>query len=261
MVKHVHQDELDRYYTLPGVAGDCLSLLDLTGFEHIVEPSAGDGAFSNQIAHPGLVALDIKPAAAEIIECDYLAWSPPLGKTLVVGNPPYGVNNKMISAFIKKSCSFADTVAFILPLSYKKESMHARWPRIFHLVSEMELPTPNATLFGDLVVTRNVFQVWKRGDIKRPIPVLPAPIGWAKVKPEEADAAIRTHGVGLGRISDPAVANKSSHLFVKFDGPVDQDALHAYLFSHPWPDLNMGQPSIGSRDYVPVINAFIAQQS
>jgi hypothetical protein len=67
--------------------------------------------------------------------------------------------------------------------------------------------------------------------------------------------------VGLGRLSDPATANASSHLFLAFDRPPDRDYLNRVLSSHPWPMLNMGQPSIGARDYVPVLNKIAAKRT
>jgi hypothetical protein len=257
MVAHVHQDALDRYYTLPAVVDICIAALpDLTGYT-VVEPSAGGGAFSSRF--PGCVALDLSPAAPGIVAADFLTWVPPesVGRIAVVGNPPYGVNGSLVSRFIKRSCSFADLVAFVLPLSYAKLSMHARWPKNFHLIAEVVLPTPNATLNGVATSTRNVWQVWERREEVRERPPRLTAIGWSKCARSEATIAIRTHGVGQGRLSNPATANASSHLFVRFDVAVDLVALEAHLVAWPWPALNMGQPSAGWDDYAPALNAYL----
>lgn len=247
MVKHVHQDPLDRYYTLPDVVESCLAGLDLSGYT-VIEPSAGAGAFSFRL--PGCIALDLAPAAAGIMQADFLEWVPPTGRCAVIGNPPYGVNGRMVTAFIKKATAFADLVGFVLPLSYAKPSMHVRWPLHWHLTRELILPTPNAMLDGAPAQTRNVWQVWERQDAPRAPRVRPVAVGWGKAPPGEATHAMRTHGVGLGRMSDPSTANRSSHIFLKA-ATLDPQV----LLTWPWPDLNMGQPSIGWDDYCPALNA------
>lgn len=253
MVRHIRKDELDRFYTLPAVAEWCLQKVNLSGFPLVVEPSAGSGSFSDLLL--GCEALDIRPARSGVVQADFLSWSPPSHRpAAVVGNPPYGVNGSLVVAFIKKACSFADLVAFILPLSYQKVSMHARWPKSFHLVGDYALPTPNATLDGAPTATRNCFQVWERRDYPRVDEPPPTPIGWHKTTRDKAQFAMRTHGAGLGQLSNPTTANASSHLFFTVGKVVDADRLGRVLERHQWPDLNMGQPSIGARDYVPVIN-------
>jgi hypothetical protein len=201
------------------------------------------------------LAIDLHPAGPGIARADFLTWTPPAERPIaVIGNPPYGVNGSGVSAFIRRACLFADMVAYILPLSYAKPSMHARWPKRFHLVAERVLPTPNAMLAGVPVNTRNVFQVWERREVDRVDAPVPQPVGWRKVPREQAQYAMRTHGVGIGRLSDPRTANASSHLFFLVEGPVPAGLADA-LKSHNWPSLNMGQPSVGARDYVPAINA------
>lgn len=41
------KDILDRFYTPPDVAAICIQQLDLSEYDLIVEPSAGDGSFSH----------------------------------------------------------------------------------------------------------------------------------------------------------------------------------------------------------------------
>jgi hypothetical protein len=249
MVRHLRKDELDRFYTMPAVVESCLAGLDLTGFQ-AVEPSAGAGAFSDRL--PGCLALDIAPAGPGIIEADFLTWKHPPGpRYAVIGNPPYGVNGALVRQFIHRACGFAELVGFVLPISYAKPSMHTRWPICWHLEHELILPTPNAILDGIPINTRNVWQVWRHHRHPRPRPVRPVAVGWRKVAPAEATHAMRTHGVGRGRLSPPATANRSSHVFVAVDGALDEQVLVGW----PWPDLNMGQPSAGWDDYCPALNA------
>ena len=43
------KDELDRFYTLEPIVNKCLNLLSLEQYDCIIEPSAGNGSFSNKI--------------------------------------------------------------------------------------------------------------------------------------------------------------------------------------------------------------------
>jgi hypothetical protein len=42
---------LDQFYTKKNVVIKCLGYLNLDEFDTIIEPSAGDGAFLNEIIH------------------------------------------------------------------------------------------------------------------------------------------------------------------------------------------------------------------
>lgn len=82
----------------------------------ILEPSAGNGSFSNQIEE--CVAYDIEPECEGIVKQDYLELNIDYKKgRLVIGNPPYGNRNNLSRAFFKKSIEIADYISFILPIS------------------------------------------------------------------------------------------------------------------------------------------------
>ena len=107
--------ELDKFYTSPEVAKECISLIpDLETYSLIIEPSAGNGSFSNQLK---CLAFDIAPEAENIQQQDWLKVEPfPEQSILVVGNPPFGNRSKLAKAFIKQSQKIgAETIAFILP--------------------------------------------------------------------------------------------------------------------------------------------------
>ena len=46
----------------------------------------------------------------------------------IIGNPPFGRQSSLAIKFIKKSCEFCDTLSFILPKSFKKESLKKHFP-------------------------------------------------------------------------------------------------------------------------------------
>ena len=65
--------------------------------------------------HPAIEQLNFLNFDESILDGKY--------KTHIIGNPPFGRQSSMAIQFIKKCCSFADSISFILPKSFKKESM------------------------------------------------------------------------------------------------------------------------------------------
>lgn len=111
----------DKYYTPKELALKCIEkTYEIIGEENIsevIEPSAGNGSFSEQI--PSLCwAYDIKPEGDNIIQSDFLELDTTyLWGRLVIGNPPYGERMNLAQKFYKKSVEISDYIAFILPIS------------------------------------------------------------------------------------------------------------------------------------------------
>ena len=111
--------ELDKYYTPVNLAKYCIDkTFEIIGKENItdiIEPSAGNGSFSNQLE---CVAYDIDPEHKSIIKQDYLKLELEYKKgRLIIGNPPYGRCMNLAQKFYKKSIQIGDYIAFILPIS------------------------------------------------------------------------------------------------------------------------------------------------
>ena len=86
-----HKEINDKFYTHQSVAKMCIDMIDLSSYDVIVEPSAGNGSFSNQI--PNCIAYDLVPEHPNIIQQDYLkldTWRFIGKKVLTIGNPPFG---------------------------------------------------------------------------------------------------------------------------------------------------------------------------
>ena len=49
--------ELDQYYTKKDIAQMCINTLDLSSYDLVIEPSAGEGAFYNLINHPNKIGM------------------------------------------------------------------------------------------------------------------------------------------------------------------------------------------------------------
>ena len=109
----------DKYYTQPELSKYCIDkTFQLIGKENItsiIEPSAGNGSFSNQL---NCIAYDIEPESDNIIQQDYLKLDIPYKKNrLIIGNPPYGSKMHLAVKFFKKSVQLGDYISFILPIS------------------------------------------------------------------------------------------------------------------------------------------------
>jgi hypothetical protein len=137
----------------------------------------------------------------------------------VIGNTPFGRQSSHAVKFIKKSAEYCDSISFILPKSFKKDSMRKRFPPRFHLVHEHDIPEDAFVVNDASYNVPCIFQVWIKRDTEREMPVELEPRGYAFVKKsEDHDICIRRVGVYAGKI-DRATQDKSeqSHYFVKLD--------------------------------------------
>ena len=123
--KNSNKLDYDQYYTPYDTMEYCVNkALDIVkdlGYEisEFLEPSAGEGVFSNYLLTSGLnvIAMDLFPKDENIIQQDYLTcdleYKP---KRFIIGNPPYGVKFNLGRKFYDKSCELGDYIAFILPI-------------------------------------------------------------------------------------------------------------------------------------------------
>lgn len=222
---------IDKYYTTRETVNICIEHIKkfviMDDNDLIVEPSAGDGAFIEGIKSLAYNRLfyDIEPENEEIVKQDFLSldiYSTGLNefqhKIHIVGNPPFGRQSSLAIKFIKKSCEFADSVSFILPKSFKKDSLIKKVPLNFHRVAEIDLPD-NSFIVND--APHNVpciFQIWTKKAYNRDVIEQVEPINFHFVKKtENPDISFRRVGVNAGSI-DTVCVNKSiqSHYFIKF---------------------------------------------
>lgn len=185
---YVGKDELDRFYTKPSVVDELLQHIDIKDYDVVVEPSAGSGSWSSKIED--CLAIDIAPANEDIIQGDFLADDflfdniKKENKILVIGNPPFGRMANLAIKFINKSAEFADTIAFILPRSFRKESLQRKVHKNFWLVKDIDLFKESAFLFeGKDYFAPCVFQIWERREEERDTTIRKVePIGWSYAK-------------------------------------------------------------------------------
>ena len=111
--------ENDKYYTSVYLAKYCIDktfkIIGKENITDIIEPSAGNGSFSNQL---DCTAYDLYPEGDNIIKQDYLTLDLPYKKgRCIIGNPPFGTKNTLSVKFYKKAVELGDYIAFILPIS------------------------------------------------------------------------------------------------------------------------------------------------
>jgi hypothetical protein len=271
------RDTIDKFYTNPSVAKECFqSILEHLSIDPvkdlIIEPSAGNGSFIPEIMPhcPNALFYDIEPEHPLVVKADYLLLDlddilklAALGKTHIIGNPPFGRQSSLAIQFIKKSALIADSISFILPKSFKKDSMQKHFPANFHLVFQSDLE-PNSFLQDGLPSdVPCVFQIWeKRDDDRDPVFKLDAdPSIFQFVKQHEnPDISFRRVGVNAGVIDDIALHEKSiqSHYFIKFGSTIDKkefiEKMREIQYAH---DNTVGPKSIGKQEIIREINKLI----
>ncbi len=126
--------KLDQYFTEQKMASalvdSLLRRLDPACARHYIEPACGKGAFVKALCAAGVhrkhirtVEIDHKLPAD--VHCDFLkSTRDSLGisrwkraTTVVIGNPPFGRNGKLVRQFLTKAAEYANWVCFIVPRS------------------------------------------------------------------------------------------------------------------------------------------------
>ena len=258
----LNRDLIDKFYTKSEVAKQCLKIfkdkVNTADTDLIIEPSAGNGSFSNLLIkeYNNVLSYDIYPQNSKIIKQDYLIMdniANSIGKIHIIGNPPFGRQSSIAKKFIKKSCLFGDTVAFILPKSFKKESFQKVFPLNFHKITEKDLPENSFEIDNKNHNVPCVFQVWIRKEYKRPIKVIEKPtfFTFAK-KSENPSISFRRVGINAGNI-DKVTENKSeqSHYFIKLNDNINiSDFFNKYDTIKFEEDNTVGPKSISKQELI-----------
>jgi len=223
------RNDNDKFYTKQSIVNKCCDAIRSNieidkKKDLIIEPSAGNGAFINAIKKlsNNYEFYDIAPEHEEIIEQDYLKFNvdKKYDKIHVISNPPFGRQSSLAIKFIKKSCEFCDTISFILPKSFKKDSLKKHFDLYFHLVYEIDLED-NAFIINENeeVDVPCVFQIWIKKNTKRKVvdKLVATKFSFVK-KNEKPDISFRRVGVYSGYV-DTDYKNKSiqSHYFIRFN--------------------------------------------
>lgn len=159
--------EKDQFFTPDSIVTHCWNrfqdLVKIPTRYTFIEPSAGTGSFLN-VLPPGSLALDIEPRAPNILQQDYLTWTPPPGKYIVFGNPPFGLRGQLALKFINHSYTFADYVCFILPQLFESDGKGSPRKRVvgYNLIHSEKVTGMYATPSEEKVKINGVFQIWSK---------------------------------------------------------------------------------------------------
>ena len=167
---------LDKFYTIDSVVDTCISTItkqyDWNTWGMVIEPSAGNGSFFHKIpvSNDNKIGLDIEPEHVDIIEKDFFDYEigEKNGKILVIGNPPFGRNCSIAVKFFNHASNWCDTIAFIIPRTFRRESIQNRLNLNFHLTLDEEIPIKPCSFTPPMMV-KCCFQIWEKRDYKREI--------------------------------------------------------------------------------------------
>ena len=173
---------LDQFYTNPLIAERFVKkvdeLYDLSSYDHVIEPSMGEGFIYDHFPTSNRIGLDIEKNHPDCLEGDFLKWNPeksdiefePLhGKRpdiAFVGNPPFGRASGLAVEFFQHCCKYGDMVSFIIPRTWMKFNIHRRLPADFGLYWQAILPDASFILEGKPYEVRCVAQCWSKYDPK-----------------------------------------------------------------------------------------------
>ena len=235
--KGLKRNTIDKYYTKPNVVNNCIELIKthitITKDDLIIEPSAGDGAFIPSIKQltNHFKFYDLEPEHDDIIQQNFLDFDPTqfkkeYKKIHIIGNPPFGRQSSLAIKFIKKCCEFASSISFILPKSFKKDSMKKRFTKHFHLIHEIDLTDNSFLVNGNESNVPCVFQLWEYNQTTPRATITKLePIDFEFVKKTDMpDISFRRVGVNAGTImTDIKDKSEQSHYFIKFTNKDNND--------------------------------------
>jgi hypothetical protein len=215
----------DKFYTNENVVIRCIDLfskhITVNDNDLVIEPSAGNGSFTNKLNYKNVLSYDVEPENEKIIKQNFLLLEhtqfSKYDKVHIIGNPPFGRQSSLCKKFIKKSCLFAQSISFILPKSFKKISFQKTFENHFHLIEECDLPENSFSIDKKSYNVPCVFQIWIKMENLRKEKVIIEPTYFEYVKKtNDPTFSIRRVGVNAGMI-DVNYKNKSiqSHYFIK----------------------------------------------
>ena len=259
---------LDKFYTSEKVVKECIKImkgkLNIKNGDLCIEPSAGNGAFVKGIKSlfDNYVFYDIEPGNEEIVRKDYLEFDYTTIANMytqkhVVGNPPFGRQSSLAIKFIKKSTQFCDSISFILPKSFKKESFKKHFPLSFHLVHEFDLPVDSFIVEDKPHNVPCVFQIWVKKDVQRTILDKIVPFKYKFVKKEnEHDISFRRVGFYAGEIDrNTDTKSHQSHYFIKFEDILTNEQFDEIAnINHKCKNDTVGAKSISKQELIRELN-------
>jgi hypothetical protein len=266
----------DKFYTKQEVADMCIDFLGcVNSFDCIIEPSVGSGSLIKKFDGKSVYGFDIEPEISEtraiITKADFLAIPvEQLNKgdnIIVLGNPPFGRQNSLAIKFFNhcSNISNVNCIAFILPKSFRKQSIQSKLNPFFHLEREMEIPEDAFEYKDQTYNIPCVFQIWIRKPERRP-EIIQEKLESSQLEfikmtepktTNDAIVSIRRVGFYAGKAKRYENENNQSHYFLKVVNTRLADLVIEYLNSIHWEFNNsVGPRSISKQEFIRELNNF-----
>jgi hypothetical protein len=245
--------KLDKYYTKPHIAQ---MLIEHTK-KHInnesylwLEPSAGNGSFYTLLPEPK-IGIDIKPERSNIIQQDFFTYNSEQQNIITIGNPPFGKNSSMAVKFFNHAAKFSDIIAFVLPLTFNKDSIINKLSLDFIMIHNHNIPKNSFTFDNKDYDVPCCFQIWKKVSIPRIITTKSLiHDDFFFTSKEYCDISLQRVGVNAGKISyEYDNKSPSSNYFIKFNYYDCPNIFNNIDFNHVKYNT-AGNPSISKREIV-----------
>ena len=274
---NIREEGLDKFYTIPSYSKKCIhkvfEIYNKLNFDLIIEPSAGNGSFFNQIEHNNKIGLDISPENENILKMNYFDYISPIDKNniLVIGNPPFGKISSIAIKFFNHSAKFSNVIAFIVPRTFRRVSVQNKLNKMFHLIYDEDVST-NPCCFIPKMMVKCCFQIWEKKEIERLYINLETkhddwiflPFGkidknGQPTPPDGADFAIRAYGGKIGEIKNENLSELRPKSWHWIKSNINKDELIKRFNELNYSNsLNTArQNSMGKGEFVKLYNNFI----
>ena len=165
----------DKFYTAPPAAAACFRAAAETvaavGIDkpRWLEPGAGRGDFYKLLPAKS-IAMDLAPECGGVMRRDFLSYRPRGARAdaVVVGNPPFGRRGDLALDFVNHAAGIADTVAFVLPVLFRKFSAQRRVAGDLRLIYDAALAEDSFYTDAGVYRCRACFQIWTRRESALP---------------------------------------------------------------------------------------------
>lgn len=264
------KDLLDKFYTSAETVEQCLKQLDLSAYDCIIEPSAGNGSFLKELQKQTnhIYGYDIKPEAEGIICADWIMLDKSIFKEykniLVCGNPPFGQQNTLAIKFFNEASTFCNTIAFILPPTFRKQSIQSKLNPYFWLIKEIEIIDNEFSLpDGNKIVVPCIFQIWEKWNEKRSTSLKKEENKYfIFCKKEEADFRIQRVGGNAGKADSNLNYSIQSNYFVKNVSSLTNQQLMDIINSIKFTNITdtVGPKSLSKKELITQFNEYMASQ-
>lgn len=279
--KNIRDQGLDKFYTISTYSKKCIDkvfeIYNKSNFDLIIEPSAGNGSFFNQIDCNNKIGIDILPENKNIIKMDFFDYIPPVVKNniLVIGNPPFGKVSSIAVNFFNYSAKWSKVIAFIIPRTFRRPSIQNKLDKTFHLIYDEDIPT-KPCCFEPKMMVKCCFQIWEKRSIERPLINLPTKHDdWdflsfgpndkkgQPTPPNNADFALRAYGGKIGEIQTEKLNELRPKSWHWIKSNINKtELIHRFNQLDYSDSLNTArQNSMGKGELVRLYNNFINSES